>query len=378
MLDELIVRRDALQFAGHFAQRHLLDLAVDDAHHVAVLVLEDEVGGLRAQAGGKHAVVRAGAAAALHVARHGDADLDAGLLGDLLGDLVGDGGVLVIALLFLEVLLGKGGVLLGDGALGHGEDGEALALLGAVLDGFDDPVDVVGDLGDEDDVRAAGDARVQRQPADLVAHDLDDEDTVVRGGGGVDVVDSFGGDVHGALEAEGHVGAVDVVVDGLGQVDDVEALFAQEVGRLLRAVAAEDDQTVQTQLVVVLLHGLDLVQTLFVRHAHHLEGLAGGAQYGAALGEDAGKVARGQHAVVAIDQALVAVHEAVDLKLGEVVAQALHHAAHGGVERLAIAAAGQKSDPFHSGSRSSQDVPVGYSTFFNTSIIRETNVFRNK
>ena len=116
---------------------------------------------------------------------------------------------------------------------------------------------------------------------------------------------------------------------------------------------------IRDRLIVVLLHGLHFVQALFIRHAHHLEGLAGSAQYGAALGEDAGKVARGQHAVVAIDQALVAVHEAVNFQLGKVVAEALHNAAHGGVERLAVAAAGQKSDPFHSGSRSSQDVPVG-------------------
>ena len=168
--------------------------------------------------------------------------------------------------------------------LGHGEDGEALALLGAVLDGLDDLVDIVGDLGDEDDVRAAGDARVQRQPADLWPMISTMKTRLCEAAVGVDIIDGLGGDVHGALEAEGHVGAVDVVVDGLGQVEDVEALFAQEVGRLLRAVAAEDDQAVQPQFVVILLHGLDLVQALFVRHAHHLERLAGGAQYGAAPG----------------------------------------------------------------------------------------------
>ena len=41
-------------------------------------------------------------------------------------------------------------------------------------------------------------------------------------GGCVDAVDDLGGDVHGSVEAEGDVGAVDVVVDGLRQADDVQ------------------------------------------------------------------------------------------------------------------------------------------------------------
>ena len=107
-----------------------------------------------------------------------------------------------------------------------------------MFDGLDDVVHVVGDLGNQDDVRAARDAGVQRNPADLVAHDLDNEHAAVTRGSGVDVVDALGGDVDGARKAKRQLGAPGVVIDGLGQGDNVEALFAQAVGGLGGAVTA--------------------------------------------------------------------------------------------------------------------------------------------
>src|SRR5699024_10418547 len=109
---------------------------------------------------------------------------------------------------------------LGHGALSDGEDGEVLPAARAGLDGCGDFFDVVGNLGQQQDVRAAGQTGVERQPAGLVAHDLDDHAAAVAGGGGVDAVDDVRGDVHSRMEAEGHVGQPDVVVDRLGQADD--------------------------------------------------------------------------------------------------------------------------------------------------------------
>ena len=54
------------------------------------------------------------------------------------------------------------------------------------------------------------------QPA-LFAHDLDAHDAAVAAGRGVDAVNDVGGDIHRRMEAERDVGAIDVVVDGLGQ-----------------------------------------------------------------------------------------------------------------------------------------------------------------
>ena len=88
---------------------------------------------------------------------------------------------------------------------------------------------VVGDFRDEDHVAAAGDARVEREPAGLVSHDLDHHDAVVRMGRRVQPVDGLGRDVDRGVETEADVRLVEVVVDGLGQADAVEA----ELGELV-------------------------------------------------------------------------------------------------------------------------------------------------
>ena len=164
----------------------------------------------------------------------------------------------------------------------------------------------------------------------------------------MDAVDHVGGDADGGLEAEGGVGAPKVVVDGLGQADDVQPLLAEQVGGLLAAVAPQHHQAVQPQAAVGVFHGLHLVQAVFVGGAHQLEGLAAGAQEGAAPGEQAGEVDGGELFVVLVHQALVAVDEADDFHAAAVdVVKALGHAAHGGVEGLAVAAAGEHSDSFH-------------------------------
>src|SRR5699024_831656 len=195
-----------------------------------------QLGGMAAELGGQNAVVGAGGAAALHMAGDAHAGLKAGLFLDGGGDAVGGGGA--------ETGLGPlGGPLFAlhagflgvQGALGHRDDGEVGAVLGAALDSGADAVDVVGQLGQQDDVRAARNAGIQGQPAGLVAHDLDAHDPAVAAGGGVDAVDDLGRDLDGGVETKGDVGAVDVVVDGLGQADDVQPLPGQQVGGLVGA-----------------------------------------------------------------------------------------------------------------------------------------------
>ena len=340
----------SLELAGYLFQGNGGDDPVLDGHHVAVFLVGDHLRRLGAQTGGKNPVIGAGSAATLHMAGNGDPDLAAGGLGDLVGNAVGDGGELLqhMGLVFLEFLLVQLRGLLGQSAFRHRDDGEAVAGIGTLLDLGKDGVDVVGDLRDQDDVRAAGHTGVQGQPAGLVAHDLHDEDPVVGGGGGMDAVNDIGGDLNGALETEGGVGAPKVVVDGLGQADDVQAFLTEQVGGLLAAVAAQHHQAVQPQAAVSIFHGLYLVQAVFVGLAHILEGLTAGTQDGAAHGEDAGEVHGGELLVILVDQALVAVDETDQLHAISVnVVKALGHAPQCGVQRLAVSAAGKQSDSFH-------------------------------
>ena len=282
------------------------------------------------------------------MARDADAGLHAGLFLDGGGDAVGSGdavtgfGALCHPLFPLH--LGLFGV---DGTLGHGDDGEVGAFAGAALHSVADTVDVVGLLGQQDDVCTAGDAGIEGQPAGLVAHDLDAHDAAVAAGGGVDAVDDLSGDVHGGVEAEGDVGAVDVVVDGLGQADDVQTLLGEEVGRLVGAVAAEAEQTVELGVLVGLFHGRDLVDLVLFHHAHQLEGGALGSEDGAAQRQDAAEIVLAHLLVFAGDEAVVAVQDAHDLDvLAEPSIQGFGHAADGGVQAGTVAAGGQDTNTF--------------------------------
>ena len=106
------------------------------------------------------------------------------------------------------------------GALRDDADDVGVAALEAGADQPAHLVDVEGLLGHQGDVGAGGQAGVQGDPARVPAHDLDQQHPLVRLGGGVQPVDHLGGDADRGVEAEGQVGAVDVVVDRLRDADD--------------------------------------------------------------------------------------------------------------------------------------------------------------
>ena len=181
-----------------------------------------------------------------------------------------------------------------------------------------------------------------------MAHDLDDKHAAVTRGSGVDVVDALGGDVDGARKAKRQLGAPGVVIDGLGQGDNVEAFFAQAVGGLGGSVAAQHKQAVELQFMIGVDHCGHLLDAVGLGNVQALERRAARAQDGAAAGEDAAKVCRRHHAKTAVDEALVAVLKTIDLdRLFAIGHERFDDAAHGGIERLAVAATGKKTDPEH-------------------------------
>ncbi len=249
--------------------------------------------------------------------------------------------------LFLVFLLGKLCIVLGNGALRHRNDGKAAALPVSLLDLGDHLLYVIGNLRDQNDVCPAGHACVQGQPSHLMSHDLHNEHPAVGCCRGMDIVDGVRGDIHGALEAEGHVRSPEVIVDGLGQSNHIQSFLTQQIGRLVGAVAPEDHQTVQLQLVIILLHGLHLVEAVLVRIFDGLEGSTGGSQHSAALGQDAGEVLARQHLELAVDQPSISVQKTVDLQLLPAVVQRLHNPPHSRIQGLTVPAAGQHANSPH-------------------------------
>jgi len=148
-----------------------------------------------------------------------------------------------------------------------------------------DPLDVERALRDEDHVRAAGQPRVQRDPAGVAAHHLHDQRPVVAFRRGVQPVDGLHGDVHGRVEAEGVVGGAEVVVDRLRHPDDGNPLLAQAGGHAEGVLAADRDQRVDAQPGQVVLDPLDAVAAPAARVLQRVG--AGRPEDGAAARQDA-------------------------------------------------------------------------------------------
>ena len=267
---------------------------------------------------------------------------------DLAGDVVGNRRRRARRHELLVLLLGQRRLLARNGALCDHDDGEARTRLHTAVDRGDHAIHLVGDLGDQAHIRTAGDGGIQGNPTDLVPHDLDHKDAAVAARGGVDVVDALGRDLDRTREAEGDVGPPCVIVDGLRQRDHVQALLRQAVGGLGGAVSAQHEQAVEAEFAIGPLHSGDLVHAVGLGNIEALEGCAARAQDRAAAHEDAAEVGRGHLAESFVDEALIAIFETEDLdRFSRAMVESLDDAAHRRVERLAIAAAGQKADSNH-------------------------------
>src|SRR6478752_6555486 len=86
---------------------------------------------------------------------------------------------------------------------------------------------------------------MQRDPSGMPAHHLDNQDPVVALGGGMEAVDRLGGDVQRGVEAEGHVGGAEIVVDRLRDPDHVQTIVVEALGYAERVLATNRDQPIE-------------------------------------------------------------------------------------------------------------------------------------
>ncbi len=155
-------------------------------------------------------------------------------------------------------------------------------------------------------------------------------------GGGLQPVYGLGGDAHGGVEAEGAVGGRDVVVDGLGDADDGHTRVRQHPGGREGALAADRDQCV---------HAVTAAQlgAVLRRFAQPVALQPGGAEDGAAAGEDAADRVEVEGAEVAVEEALEPVLEPDDF-IAVTHHGTVHDRADHCVQAWAVAACGENSD----------------------------------
>ena len=108
-------------------------------------------------------------------------------------------------------------------------------------------------LGDQHGGSAHGDAHIQRQETGAPAHHLHDGAALVGLHSVPQLVDALNGGVAGSVEADGVVGAADIVVDGGGDTGHLELIahFRSPAGEVQRtpegAVAADGYNRIQAQ-----------------------------------------------------------------------------------------------------------------------------------
>jgi hypothetical protein len=168
------------------------------------------------------------------------------------------------------------------------------------------------------------------------AHDLDDEDPVVRLGRRVQAVDRLGGDLDGGVEAEGEVGPAEVVVDRLGHPEDGDAVRVQPRGGAERVLAADGDEPVDVERAQRVPHPGDTVLALVGVRAR-------GAQDRPAARQDASSRVDGELDVGLLEHAAPPVEEAED-HVPVAVRGLAHDGADHRVEAGAVSAAGEHSE----------------------------------
>ena len=162
--------------------------------------------------------------------------------------------------------------------------------------------------------------------------------------GCVDTVDCIGRNVNRTLETECHIRSINIIVDGLWQMDDVQSLFTQQICCFLCSVSPEDHQAVQTQFVVILLHGLYLVQSVFIRCTHQLERLSGCSKDRSALCQDSRKIFCRKHTVIAVDQTFVSIIKSINFEFLNICTETFDYSSHCCIECLTVTAACQHTN----------------------------------
>src|SRR5262245_46189590 len=114
-------------------------------------------------------------------------------------------------------------------------------------DRFDDFRRVVRNLWNQNDVCASCDTRMHGDPAGVTPHDLNDDDSPMALCRCVQFVECLASRIHSGVETEGAEGASNVVVDGLGNGDEWNALLVELFCYGKRAVAANDDKSIEVK-----------------------------------------------------------------------------------------------------------------------------------
>ena len=161
-------------------------------------------------------------------------------------------------------------------ALSSNDDAKAFAGSLTRFYLFDYRVQLIGNLRQQDNIRAACNAAVQRNPACIASHNLQHHNAVMRFRRRMQPVESLRRHRHRRVKAEGTLRAWQVVVDRLGHAHNLHAALTRQLRTDIQAaVAADDHQRLDIILLQILQHLLAhiLIHKLAIFLHSKLEGV---------------------------------------------------------------------------------------------------------
>src|SRR6267378_2097906 len=219
----------------------------------------------------------------------------------------------------------------------------------ARLDHAGDLVEIEWNFRNQNNIRSSSNAAVQRDPAGMAAHYFDYHDSPVTRRRRMHPIECVHHDSDSRIESECCRSGLEIVVDGLGNADAIDASFLQLLCRDHRAIAADNDQRPYLQFIQYLLGACNDI----LRHNRPIAAADFGNKMAAICGADDG-AAQSHDSVnaLAIDNDMIAGRkksfESVT-KTNYFPAEFLrrqHHAAQDRVKSGAIATAGQNANPW--------------------------------
>ena len=208
-------------------------------------------GGGNTVAGCQDAVVGGWGAAALDVAKHRGAHVVSSAGFDLVADDLPDAVEGFVPEFVFFAFAKVHGSFLGQSAFGNADDAVLLPHLESAFHCLANISDIERHFGNHGVVRTASHAGMQRNPANVAAHDFNNQNTVVGFRRGVQPVNGVGGNGHGGIKTEGVVGSVDVIVNGLGNTNDGHAVISEPLRAFECAFAANGDECVDSGIVQI-------------------------------------------------------------------------------------------------------------------------------
>ena len=183
--DQVVVRRDRALLIGHGLDRRIGDPAALQRDHPVPLFRRDQLDRAEAETRRQDAIKRRRRAAPHHVPEDRRPRFKVGLLGDLRRERDADAPEAHRIRTVVHDLVDGLLAALRRRPLGDGDQRKALAAPGALDARLADRLQVIGQFRNQNHVRPARQARVQRQPARVAPHQLDEHHAVVAGGGRV-------------------------------------------------------------------------------------------------------------------------------------------------------------------------------------------------